>query len=313
MSGAHAEGGWRPFVHEALFYRDQQQAVDTVAEFVRRGIVRRKPALVALPPDQLDAVRRELSPDENWVRFADITAVGVNPGRMLPWIDDWLTDQPSGARVVGELLWPGRCEAERTEVLRHEALANLALAGTAARLLCVFAEAALDARTRRAVERTHPHLGDPGQVRRASPVYAGPAAVLRETEAPLAAPEHPVAEVAVTEDLYRLRQTVDSHPAVRALPRGRREDFVLAINEVATNALKYDSPPRAVRLWRNARYVVGEVAGRGEIGDPLAGRRSPSPEAEAGRGLWMVHQLCDLVEVRNLDSRATLRLHMRCG
>ncbi|MFF1416030.1 sensor histidine kinase, partial [Streptomyces sp. NPDC058289] len=29
-----------------------------------------------------------------------------------------------------------------------------------------------------------------------------------------------------------------------------------------------------------------------------------------GRGLWMIHQLCDLVEIRAVDDDFTLRLHM---
>jgi anti-sigma regulatory factor (Ser/Thr protein kinase) len=32
--------------------------------------------------------------------------------------------------------------------------------------------------------------------------------------------------------------------------------------------------------------------------------------AEGGRGLWMMHQLCDLVEIRSSEDGLTLRLHM---
>lgn len=313
MCGAHQGGGRDQLVHEALFYRDQEQAVDAVAGFVTDGIDRREPALVALPPNTLEGVRGRLNGRLDGVSFADMTSLGVNPGRILSTVEDWLARQSGPARLVGEPLWPGRRAAERTEVTRHEALINLALGSAALRVLCPYDERSLDDRARRDVERTHPMLRGPGPTRHSSPAYLEPEAVLRDTEARLSAPEEPVQRLSVTDDLHGLRRAVAASPMTLALPQRRREDFVLAVNEAATNALKYDRPPRAVRLWRSGRYVVCEVVGRGAVEDPLAGRHPPSPAAHRGRGLWMVNQLCDLVELRNHDWRATLRIHMRAA
>jgi hypothetical protein len=47
--------------------------------------------------------------------------------------------------------------------------------------------------------------------------------------------------------------------------------------------------------------------------DPAVGRRRPSPDALAGRGLWLVNQLCDLVELRSVQGGAAVRLHVRDG
>ncbi|MFE2147014.1 anti-sigma factor RsbA family regulatory protein [Streptomyces sp. NPDC059456] len=52
----------------------------------------------------------------------------------------------------------------------------------------------------------------------------------------------------------------------------------------------------------------------GRLADPLAGRRRPSlASVDGGRGLWMIHQLCDLVEIRSSGSGLTLRMHMACS
>lgn len=313
MCGAHQGGGRDHLVHEALFYRGEQQAVDAVAQFVTEGIERREPALVALPPSALERVRSRLEGRSDSVRFADMTSLGANPCRILSYVEDWLARLSGPARFVGEPLWPARRQAERTEVTRHEALINIALESAPLRALCPYDEESLDERARRDVERTHPVLRGPGPTCHISGAYLEPVAVLRETETGLLPPEEPVQRLTVTEDLQGLRRTVAASPVTRALPQRRREDFVLAVNEAATNALKYDRPPRSVRLWRSGRYVVCEVVGRGAVEDPLAGRHSPSPAAHRGRGLWMVNQLCDLVELRNHDSRATLRIHMRAA
>jgi hypothetical protein len=53
-----------------------------------------------------------------------------------------------------------------------------------------------------------------------------------------------------------------------------------------------------------------EHARRGTISDPLAGRRRPAPGALGGHGLWLVHQVCDQVELRSDGSGTTIRMHM---
>jgi len=46
------------------------------------------------------------------------------------------------------------------------------------------------------------------------------------------------------------------------------------------------------------------------ITDPLVGRRAPPPEANGGHGLWLVHQICDHVELHSDEQGTVIRLHM---
>ena len=63
--------------------------------------------------------------------------------------------------------------------------------------------------------------------------------------------------------------------------------------------------PLTVTPTRNSNLGFGPRPGR----DPLVGRRRP---AEAtGLGLWVVHQVCDLVELRTGPAGTTIRTHMR--
>jgi hypothetical protein len=52
-----------------------------------------------------------------------------------------------------------------------------------------------------------------------------------------------------------------------------------------------------------------ESAGRFEA--PLAGREQPTMFDDHGRGLWLVNQLCDLVQVRSLATGSIVRIHLR--
>jgi hypothetical protein len=60
-------------------------------------------------------------------------------------------------------------------------------------------------------------------------------------------------------------------------------------------------------MWRQDAEVIVEVRDSGRLANPLSGRRRPSKSARGGRGLWLMHQLCDLVEL----SPGIFRLHVR--
>jgi hypothetical protein len=65
-------------------------------------------------------------------------------------------------------------------------------------------------------------------------------------------------------------------------------------------------------MWVAGGEIVGQVDDSGLITDPLAGIYCPDPSRiTRGHGLWVVHQLCDLVETRTGPHGTTTRVHMR--
>jgi hypothetical protein len=53
---------------------------------------------------------------------------------------------------------------------------------------------------------------------------------------------------------------------------------------------------------------VCEVSDSGRIAKAMVGRHFRSVHAVGGRGIWLVHQLCDLVEVRSGAEGTTVRM-----
>jgi len=88
---------------------------------------------------------------------------------------------------------------------------------------------------------------------------------------------------------------------------------VLAVHELATNTLRYARGGGEVRIWTEGATLLVEVADGGHIADPLAGRDLPPPDALGGRGLYLVNQFCDLVQLRSSPEGSVIRLHMRLG
>ena len=113
------------------------------------------------------------------------------------------------------------------------------------------------------------------------------------------------------DDLARVRACTTAH-ADRAGPPDRRvRDLVLAVEELAANTLKHTGGPGTLAIWTTPDDLICQVHDRGLIKEPLAGRFRPNPADLGGRGLWVVNQLCDLVEIRTSRYGTDIRLHMR--
>ena len=56
--------------------------------------------------------------------------------------------------------------------------------------------------------------------------------------------------------------------------------------------------------------LICEIEDSGRLDKPLAGRERPLTDRESGFGLWLVNQLCDLVQVRTFEKGTVIRLHM---
>src|SRR2546421_5540714 len=75
--------------------------------------------------------------------------------------------------------------------------------------------------------------------------------------------------------------------------------FVLAVHEIATNAVRHGGGRGTLRLWRLDDQLCCEIVdhGRGIPRANLGPRRKPRPGHIGGWGLWLAHQICSTVDV----------------
>jgi anti-sigma regulatory factor (Ser/Thr protein kinase) len=107
-----------------------------------------------------------------------------------------------------------------------------------------------------------------------------------------------------------LRHTVASRAADAGLGGDRLDDFVLAVNELLTNAVRHGGGRGHVALWREPRAVVCEVTdrGKGMPADRTAVTGRPAPDEPGGWGLWLAAELTDAIEVRTGDAGTAVRI-----
>ena len=112
-------------------------------------------------------------------------------------------------------------------------------------------------------------------------------------------------------DLSKVRHLVMQQARAAGLTESRANDLVLAVSEVAANTLRHTNSSGTLAIWHDRNEIVCELHDEGEITDPLAGQRRPAAGAAGGHGLWLVRQVCDLVELRSDQTGTTIRMHMK--
>jgi anti-sigma regulatory factor (Ser/Thr protein kinase) len=301
------------FCHEALFYAGDEEFLRATARFITDGLLAGEPTLVVVSAAKIDALRASLPPCEDTVIFADMAEVGANPGRIIPaWRDFVREHGGAGVRLrgIGQPVWAERGAAELLECQRHERLLNMALADAEGfKLLCPYDVTTLAPAVLAEAERSHPIVRD-GPTRRRSAVYAHPAAG-STLEAPLSHVPVDAREARFgPESLGRIRTLVGREAARAGLLSARIAELVLAVNEVATNSITHGGGSGRLRVWRESNALVCEVSDRGQVGSALVDRLRPNPDPQDSRGLWIVNQLCDLVQLRSGAIGTIVRLHM---
>jgi anti-sigma regulatory factor (Ser/Thr protein kinase) len=299
------------FEHAAVFYAGDHEYADEVLGFVDPGLADGDRVFVAVPGPRLGLLRDRLGGRAAGVTFADMTELGANPAWIIPRVREFLDAGPGRpVRYVGEPVWETRSAAELCEATRHEALLNLAFAGAPVSILCPYDTTRLGHSVIANAHRTHPVVVRGGQPRSSS-AYTGAAVFPAGCDLPLPSPPPDAAALAYADGLGQVRAFAAEYACKAGLSGRRAADLVIAVHELAANTLRHTRSQGILNIWTSGPEILCQVQDSGQVKDPLAGRRRPAPEAGYGQGLWAVHQLCDLVELRTGADGTTIRLHMR--
>ena len=264
-----------------------------------------------MPGRKSALLRERLGAESHLLRYCAIAQTGRNPARLIPELRAFL-DEHRGQRVryVSEAIWPGRSAAELCEATRHEALTNLAFASAAGHHRVPVRRRRAGALGAGGAERTHPAFLRNGQTQSAAG-YAGQGVVPAECEDALSAPPADAQVLAYETSLRPVRELVAGHAAALRMAEERITNMVIAAGEITANTLRHTSAGGTFWVWHTGEEIICQARDQGWIADPLAGRWRRPPEG-SGHGLWVVNQVCDLMEIRTSRAAGTIiRLHMR--
>lgn len=302
------------FVHSALVYEGEQEFMGAVLPFLREGFERGDRAIVATDAGKASALRDELAGDAGGVSWSEPSELYVTGPRT---INAWKhlvreLDQGVRVRVVGELPWADRSERAMREWARAEAVLGNVLSSAPVTMVCPYDAAALPKRVLDDARRTHRELCCSGSSQDSADfVEAGDFLASLDAGA--------FSEAAADAQELRfdgrepglVRRFVGAFAEEAGMGDSRLERLVLAVSEIATNALRYGEPPNLARVWLDRDEVVCEVTDEGRgITDPFAGFARPETAVDGGIGLWLARQICDHMEIRAARPNSVVRLHM---
>ncbi len=289
----------RRFVHRAAAYRGSADLLATALPLVEQARRRGAPVVLLVPA----ATERLIH-----------EAIGADGLRRLPDLDPdvVLSGQTVAARRARELRALTDREGPVTVLAQHDPASgldvptwveadtamNIAFASMPVTMTCFYRDL-LDPVLATAARHNHPRLLDPDGTARDNPDHRDPAEVLAAYPVPAAPDLGPAdRELAFTPwQLTGLRAAVLECGHAAGLGAARVEDFVLAVNEAAGNAVEHGYGTGLLQVWQRADVLICEVHDAGVLTDPLPGLRPPHPAEARGRGMWIARQLCDLLHV----------------
>ena len=306
--------------HDAFLYDSPQSLADVAAPFLLDGLAAGEAAVVATSTGAADVLRDAVDGDprvhvlERHDVYRARTPTAITTFRRLA--EEYAAAGVTRVRVVGEVDF-GPTERDWLEWQRYEAVINEALAAWPLWGMCLFDTQRLPDLLLASALRTHtglvttrarrpnPHFVDPDTYVRGLPVLAEP---LERTEPRLAATS--------VGEYVRLRRAVSAELATVDASADLLDDFLLAVDEMTSNALRHGAPPVGLRLWVSDDRVVCTITDRGAgFDDPFAGYGPAHGDdlSRGGMGLWLARQLCDHVDVTRGDEGVRVRLTVRLG
>jgi serine/threonine-protein kinase RsbW len=107
-----------------------------------------------------------------------------------------------------------------------------------------------------------------------------------------------------------VRHAVAAHAAAAGLRGQRLDDFILAVNEMMTNAVRHAGGAGSLILSCVDGSLSCHVsdAGPGIPLEQVNGHPVPATLALSGRGLWLARKLCDRVDIETGPGGTRVRL-----
>ncbi len=128
--------------HRVLPYGSDEAFLARAVPYLAEGVEQRSRVLAVTTPAQIALLREGLGDHADHVEFADSAEWYSSPNAALDsyrtFVHDNVDAGASWIHILGEPVWVGRSDAERTAWTRYESLLNLAFAFAPATIVCPY-------------------------------------------------------------------------------------------------------------------------------------------------------------------------------
>jgi anti-sigma regulatory factor (Ser/Thr protein kinase) len=291
------------FTHELLLHDSLDEMLAFVLPFVRDGVAAQEPTLIMVRPGAAATVLPMVRPSP-YVNVLPALGWSGRPAEGLRAADRLLAGYgPEVPRVRMFNEEPIVPEGHWHEWRRNEAAVNAVLGRSRAWLVCSYDCRALDNDRVADLRAIHQFVGQ-GDQHRNSDKYQDPRGFVAGN---FNAPPDPVEATTPAAELVNpsprtARAAVLGFAHHGGLPALETENLVLAVSEAVGNARQHGRPPVVMRLWVQPERITVTITDTGPgPTDPFVGLLPPDHRHGSGLGLWLSHQLVDVVHRRHSD------------
>lgn len=314
-SGAAA--GHRGFFHETAFYSSAEEYLGCVIPFLQGGVEAGEPTLVVAGEESAELIHVGLADTSN-ISFTDARAFYKRPASTIracqKILASHVAEDAQQIRYVGEVPHPGTGQPWEWWA-RYEAAANHILDEFPIWALCLYDTRITPSEVLADVVRTHPRIATTDGRHVANAGFEDPEQFLltrrRTTRADPLESTAPLADLADPSPAGA-RRAVREAGLGSYVSDAEIGDFVVAVSEAVTNAIRHGRPLVRLRLWSDPDRIVATVTDQGPgPSQPFAGllpTTSASSTGSTGHGLWLAHQLCSHVTLGSSDNGFAIRL-----
>ncbi len=298
--------------HEACIYDGTDQFLRMTVPWIQEGLQAGDPIIAVAHRKNADALREALGADAGQIEIHNSESWYVSPAKSLKGFITFAAAYPNAqcVRLVGEPVWPLGWETAVREFAHYEAAFNVIAQDSPIWALCTYDANVLPDRVLDHAYSTHPHVRTEA-LAATNDRFVEPDEYCAQLADSMSEPVE-ATDVDVTADLRALCETVTEWAMAASVAPNRIGSLRLAVHELAMNALAHGDGPASARTWVTPAAFVFELTSLGTaLSETTAGYVPVDPAADRGRGLWLVRQLCDFVEVRSRRGRTVIRIHMR--
>jgi anti-sigma regulatory factor (Ser/Thr protein kinase) len=300
------------FAHVAALYASDEQLRGLLLPYLDEGLRRQEHILAVISEDARRVLHDALGDAANRVQWGSTGVSYDRLGQMFEGFTGYLAQQFRAGvptRVIGEFD-SGSSPDRVSQYLRYESMANEVYAPYGYPVVCLWDQRRYPPDVLDHVRAVHPQLLDTrGPITNAD--YRMPIDYLTRDQRSPAAPVDLdlVVHLGSADDLGPLRRRLRSWGANCGLADQDTDDIVIAVDEIATNALEHGQPPACVRGWTTPDALFIQVDDQGRTCIPAStGYHRPSTDARRGRGIWIARHLADVLTTHTGDTGTTVAM-----
>lgn len=282
--------------HNALVYESEDEYLARAVPFLQEGLAAGEGAIVAHTGPGMAMMREALGPDATHVTFVDVSSAYTRPARTLAAYHSVYSaqlQQTPRLRAVADVQF-GPDPREWDQWTAYEAVFNRSFGHLPAWVLCSYNVNGTPDPIIEGVWQTHPEVVERG-CWSASVSYEEPDQLLRRI-APRPADLPGLRSIAGGDDAEQVRERLAPELLAAGLGEAKSLEMLLAVTEIATNAVVHGRGIEEVRVGRAHGRFVCEIVDRGPgFDDPTAGYLVPRDGI--GSGLWVARQLTWRIEL----------------